>query len=191
MLPNSLLKNIEIITKLGSCCWFFFFFFGSMRELIVLYIREEIQSSNKPSLSAEGFLSFTIRKKSNPSYIYLCSQITICAFAIIKFRMTLHWNNIKLAQSGDVLRDVFYGRNHPFYELIEFHFLVQIFTIQDEVKPFYEKYFTVSLSRDSSKGEEWDFHLENINKLTQGWIPKNGVLTETMWTNACRNVDQL
>lgn len=76
---------------------------------------------------------------------------------------------MNLAQSAVYkLSDIFYGRRHPFYQLIEFHFLAQMFTIQEDVKPVYEKYFSISLSGDASKGESWDFVLENINKHTQG-----------------------
>ena len=83
--------------------------------------------------------------------------------------MALRRNNIKFAQSAvDKLSDIFYGRNNPFYQLIDFHSLAQIFTIQDEGESLYEKYFTVSLSGDGSKGVDWDFVLENSNTLTQG-----------------------
>ena len=76
--------------------------------------------------------------------------------------MALRRNNIKFAQSAvDKLSDIFYGRNNPFYQLIDFHSLAQIFTIQDEGESLYEKYFTVSLSGDGSKGVDWDFVLEN------------------------------
>ena len=89
--------------------------FVLLREF-VLYIREEIQPSNQPNLSAEEFLSFTSRKKSNPNHIHLCRQITIYPFAIINFWMAQHRNNIKLAQSAVCkLSDVFYRRNYPFY----------------------------------------------------------------------------
>ena len=37
-------------------------FFYSLQELILLPIREEMQSSNQPNLSGEGFLSFTGQK---------------------------------------------------------------------------------------------------------------------------------
>ena len=107
--------------------------------------------------------------KSYPNSIYTCSQITNYTFAIINFRMALRRNNLKLAQSAVYkLSDMFYGRFHPFYQLIEIHFLAQMFTIHEDAKPLYETYFSVSLSGDASKGESWDFVLENISKHTQG-----------------------
>ena len=90
--------------------------------------------------------------------------------------MTLRRNNIKLAQSAVYkLSNAFYGRNDPFYQLIEFHILAQIFTIQDEVQPLYENNFSVSLSGDGSKGEDWDFVLENIKNLHKGRYQREGV----------------
>ena len=145
------------------------FFFGSLRELIVLYVRARLQKRKDGDLSIEDFLSFSSEMKSYPNYIYMCSQITNCIFAIINFRMALRRNNLKLAQSAVYkLSDMLYGRFHPFYQLIEIHFLAQMFTIHEDAKPLYETYFSVSLSRDASKGESWDFVLENISKHTQG-----------------------
>ena len=46
------------------------------------------------------------------------------------------------------------------------------------------------MSDDPSKGEDWDFVLENVNKMTQSWIPR-GVPTKAMWNTACRNAEKL
>ena len=67
---------------------------------------------------------------------------------------------MKLAQGAVYkISDMFYGRLHPFYQLIEFHCPAQMFTIHEDAKPLYEKYFSVCL---------WDFVLENMSKHTQG-----------------------
>ena len=125
-----------------------------------MYIREEIQFSNQPSLSAEGFLSLTSYKESYSHYRHKWIHTTIYDFALINFRMELRQNNIKLAQSAVYkLSDVFNGRNNLFYQLIDFY-IAQTFTMQDEVKTLYEKYFTVILSGHGLKGEDWDFVLK-------------------------------
>ena len=54
----------------------------------------------------------------------------------------------------------------------EVYFISRLFTLHDEVKPLYEKYFAISLSGDPSRGEDWDFVLENINKKKQSCDPK-------------------
>ena len=91
------------------------FFFGFLRELIVLYIRAQLQKCKDGDLSIEDFLSFSSEMKSYPNYIYMCSQITNYTFAIIDFRMALWRNNLKLARSAVCkLSDMFYGRFHPF-----------------------------------------------------------------------------
>ena len=93
------------------------FFFGSLRELIVLYVRARLQKRKDGDLSIEDFLSFSSEMKSYPNYIYMCSQITNYTFAIIDFRMALRRNNLKLARSSVYkLSDMFYGRFHPFYQ---------------------------------------------------------------------------
>ena len=148
------------------------FFFGSLRELITLYVRNEIESNtdeDKRSFNVEGFLAFTKNMDQCPNYIHLLSQVMNYAFAVINFRMALRRNNLKLAQSAMYkLSDLFYGRIHPFYQLIECHFSAQMFCMHDEVKPLFGNFFTISMSGDPSKGESWDFVLENINKHTQG-----------------------
>ena len=143
------------------------FFFGSLRELITLYVRNEIESNQRKeeqSFNVEGFLAFTSKMENCPNYIHLFSQVINYAFAIINFRMAMRRNNLRLAQSAVYkLSNLFYVL---FYQLIECHFLAQMFSMHEEVKPMYEKYFSLSLSGDPSKGESWDFVLENINKHT-------------------------
>ena len=73
------------------------FFFGSLRELIVLYIRARLQKRNDGDLSVEEFQSFSSEMKSCPNYIYMYSQITNYTFVIINFHMALRRNNLKLA----------------------------------------------------------------------------------------------
>ena len=47
---------------------------------------------------------------------------------------------MKLAQNAVYkLSDMFYVRLHPFYQVIEFDCLAQMFTIHEDVKPLYEK----------------------------------------------------
>ena len=45
------------------------FFFGFLRELIVLYIRAQLQKCKDGDLSIEDFLSFSSEMKSYPNYI--------------------------------------------------------------------------------------------------------------------------
>lgn len=167
------------------------FFFGALRELITVYVREMKMSSPNSNLSAAGFFEFTKSKTNDPNFLYLFSQVTTYAFAIINFRMGMRRNNYKVALSAvHKLGGLFHGRNHPIYQLIEVYFISHLFTLHDELKPVYEKYFTISLSGDPSRAEDWDFVLENINKKTQRWMPK-GVPTDKLWRNVCRNVDPL
>ena len=110
---------------------------------------------------------------------------------IINYRMAMRRNNSVLAQSAvHKIGDLFHGRNHPFYQLIEVYFMTSSFGNPEEVNDLLDKYFTISMSSDESKGEDWDFLLENVNEITQSWVPK-GVPNEAMWKTACRNTDKL
>ena len=167
------------------------FFFASLRELVTVYVRETKSSSPDATLSAAGFFQFTKTKSNKPSFLYLFSQVTNYAFAIINFRMGIRRNNYKVTLSAvHKLGGLFHGRNHPFYQLIEVYYMSRLFTLQKEVELLYHTYYTISVSGDPSRAEDWDFVLENINKKTQSWIPK-GIPTDKIWQNVCRNIDPL
>ena len=89
--------------------------------------------------------------------------------------MALRRNNYWLSLSATYnLSTLFHGRNHPFYQKIEFYLLVQALIQPEEVCDLNIKYYSVSISGDPSKGEDWDFILKNENKTVKSWIPKGG-----------------
>ena len=122
--------------------------------------------------------------------MYLLNQVTIYAQAIINYRMALRRNNSKLALSAVYkLSSLFHGRNHPFYQRIELYSLVQSFLFpSSEVQEQHASFYTISVSGDPSKGEDWDFILENKNKIVKSWIPKGGC-KDSYWLTGCRNAD--
>ena len=88
------------------------------------------------------------------------------------------------------LMDLFHGCIHPTYQLIEAHsHLLQLFAPK-EIQELLNQHFTITINGDPSKREDWDFILEMINKQTKSWMP-NGVPSELLWTNACRNAEKL
>ena len=175
------------------------FFFGSLNELIIDYLRAIFTGSFPLTTivtltdhpTAQGFISYCKSKSDNANFMYLVNQVTNYAQAIINFGMGMRRNNVKLSNSAvHKLSDLFHGRNHPFYQLIEVYYTAGMIGYPNEVRELLDRFFTISMSNDESKGEDWDFILENINKVTQSWVPK-GVPNEAMWTTACRNTDKL
>ena len=154
------------------------FFFASLRELVTIYVRETKSSPSANSLSASGFFEFTKIKTKNPSFLYLFSQVTTYAFAIINFRMGVRRNNYKVTLSAvHKLGGLFHDHNHPYYQLIEVYYISRLFTLQKDVELLYQTYYTISVPGDPSRAEDWDFVLENVNKKTQSWIPRACQLT--------------
>ena len=176
------------------------FYFGSLRELCTVYVRDILMGNYPPVTdtatvqhpSPEGFLTYCHTEKSNnANFTYLLNQVALYAQAIINYRMALRRNNSFLALAAiHKLSTLFHGRNHPFYQLIELFSLVQAFQLPEEVTKLLNSYFTISVSGDPSKGEDWDFVLENKNKVVKAWIPKGGCKND-YWLTACRNADQL
>ena len=170
------------------------FYFGSLKELCTVYVRDLISSVNDPEgelhPTPEGFLEYCSTKAANHNFMYLLNQVTLYAQAIINYRMALRRNNNKLALSAIYkLSSLFHGRNHPFYQKIELYSLVQPFLFpSSEVKELHERFYTISVSGDPSKGEDWDFILENKNKIVKSWIPKGGC-KDSYWLTGCRNAD--
>ena len=164
------------------------FYFGSLKELLTVYLKAALsEKSTILQPSTTGFFSFCKSKSNFPNFMYLVNQVTTYAQAIINFRMAMRRNNHQLAQSAAFkLGDLFHGRNHPIYQLIDVYFLLPQFVLPNDVTDLINDSFTISISDDPSKGEDWDFVLENVNKATQKWVPK-GLPTNAMWLTACRN----
>lgn len=157
------------------------FYIGSLKELIVTYLRDVLSgvfprqtppfSTSHPS--AEGFFSYCKSKRDNPNFMYLVEQVTTYCQAIVNLRMAMRRNNQLLSLSAThKISEIFHGRNHPFYRTIALYSLSNFLSAPKEVNELLSQNFTISLTDDTSKGEDWDFILENINKVTQRWIPK-------------------
>ena len=96
------------------------FYFGSLKELCVSYVRDihtgtfcdEQAGVTQPS--PEGFFKYCGTKANNANFIYLLTQVTLYAQAIINYRMSLRRNNFDLGMSAiHKLSSLFHGQNHP------------------------------------------------------------------------------
>ncbi len=118
-------------------------------------------------------------------------QVTKYLQAIIHFRMGLRRNNSSLLQSSTfVFKGIFHGRRHPIYSLIEVNEAVLRRVCRASVAQFLDSHEAVSKSGDPSKGQDFDFILEETNSETKHWIPR-GVPTDQSWQQVCRNLDLL
>ena len=131
-----------------------------------MYVREALKIDPSCTLSTEGFLEYSNTKSDNNNFSYLLNQISIYAQGIINFRMSMRRSNSNLAHPAIYkISPLFYGRNHPFYQRIELHYMVQMFLQLPQVKFLIDRNFTISLCNGRSRGEDWDFILEGNNKI--------------------------
>ncbi|XP_041453561.1 uncharacterized protein LOC121406620 [Lytechinus variegatus] len=86
--------------------------------------------------------------------------------------------------------NIFHGRNHPKYQVIEITELCNFLAAPMEVKKFLGDFQAISTSGDQTRCEDMDFVLENINKKRKSWIPK-GVPKREDWKRIFRNLGKL
>ncbi|MEW8547705.1 MAG: hypothetical protein AB2693_29710 [Candidatus Thiodiazotropha sp.] len=165
------------------------FHFGSLLELLTPYLRQLVdQVSEEPT--PNGFLKFTKSMEGNPTYMYLFQMVSRYSQAIVNMRMGVRRNNSVLIQSAKFMsKGLFHGRTHPRYQQIEMVESIQRQLLPEKLKEFMKKHESISRS-DCSKGQGYDFILEEINKGVKSWI-RRGVASDNMWLNVCRNYDQL
>ena len=165
------------------------FHLGTILELVKPYVEKCLVE--KSTKSAEGYISFVKSKNHNANYLYIFEMACRYSQAIINLRMAVRRNNNNLLQAGKWMsKELFHGRNHPLYQDIEiFDQYVQMI-LPDEVKDFFMKHSTLSKSGHPSKGQGYDFILEEENKLVKSWL-KKGVPTEKVWLSTCRNHQSL
>ena len=82
-------------------------------------------------------------------------------------------NNVNLVQSArHAFRGTFHGRNHRFYSSIEIHVTLMRQLCPPPVKAILEQHESLSKRGDHSKGQGFDFILEEVYADTKAWIPR-------------------
>ena len=148
-------------------------------------ITENIQTT------AEGYLSYVKTKTDSANYMYLFEMACKYCQGIINMRMAIRRNNHLLLQASKwMTKELFHGRNHPRYQDIEIYeqFVFQI--LPDELSSFVQSHCSVSKSGHLSRGQGFDFILEEENKTVKTWL-KRGVPTDRTWFTTCRNHQSL
>ncbi|CAG2242694.1 unnamed protein product [Mytilus edulis] len=140
------------------------FHLGTLQELILPYVRKCLIETDENTLTesptASGFLQFV---KTKPF----------------------------LVQSSKFMsKGLFHGRVHPRYQQIEMLDTVHRFLMPEQLQTFLSNHESMSKTGDESKGQGYDFILEEVNKGIKSWI-RRGVASDNMWLSVCRNYDQL
>lgn len=178
------------------------FHLGTLQELLVPYIskcsianqnfepKEGTQNVGETP-SANGFLRFLKSKESNPTYMHMFEMVSKYSQAIINFRMGIRRNNSLLVQSAKFMsKGLFHGRSHPRYQQIEMLDTVQRMLMPEQLRNHLDNHESMSKSGDVSKGQGYDFVLEEYNRDIKSWI-RRGVATDEMWLSVCRNFEHL
>ncbi|CAG2220190.1 unnamed protein product [Mytilus edulis] len=168
------------------------FHLGSLQELVLPYVRHCLLLKSTPS--AKGFLGFNARfysSKEYPNLTYLMDQVGKYSQGIINLRMATRRNNASLLRSSMYMtKELFHGRQHPKYQIIELYDAIQYKMMPEDVRQLYDDYSSITTSGNYSLGEDFDFVLEEKNKQLKSWIPK-GVPTDEIWQTVCRNITLL
>lgn len=165
------------------------FHLGTILELVKPYVEKCLHEKHDPS--PQDYISYVKTKSDNANYLYLFEMVCRYTQAIINIRMAVRRNNYILLQAGKFMsKELFHGRNHPKYQDIEVfdHFVHQLMPV--ELKTHFASHCSLSKSGNKSKGQGFDFILEEENKSVKTWL-KRGVPTEKVWLSTCRNNQSL
>ena len=162
---------------------------GTLLELVKPYVEKCSSENIQPT--AEGYISFVKSQAECSNYMYLFEMACKYSQGIINMRMAIRRNNHMLLQAAKwMTKELFHGRRHPRYQEIEIYeqFMFQI--LPDELSSFIQRHCSVSKSGHLSRGQGFDFILEEENKTVKTWL-KRGVPTDRTWLTTCRNHQSL
>ena len=165
------------------------FYFGTLQELVIPYVRTCLAEKLEPT--ARGFMTFSQKQCQEPNFRYMFDMVCRYAQAVLNFHMGIRRNNHALVQSARYMtKELFHGRSHPKYQQTEITVAFLDVISPPELKQFLHHHQSVSVSGDPSKGQGYDFILEEENRKVKRWI-KGGVPTDQTWLSVCRNKDRL
>ena len=105
--------------------------------------------------------------------------------------MALRRNNYQLLETAKWMsKELFHGRNHAKYQYIEMYELFVRQILPAEVRQLISHHCSISKSGHLSKGQGYDFILEEENKQVKSWL-KGGIRSDKIWLATCRNHQSL
>ena len=106
------------------------------------------------------------------------------------FHSGIRRNNSKIMQCARrAYRSIWYARNHPIYQKIEFCDFLDRQCYPQEIREHVDSSEAPSVSGDPYAGESPDFILETENKNVKKWLPPKP--EERHWRKACNNQHKL
>ena len=165
------------------------FHIGTLLELTKPYVKLCLSEQVQPT--GEGYVSFVKTQTEYANYMYLFEMACKYSQGIINMRMAIRRNNHYLLQAAKLMtKELFHGRNHPRYQEIEIYEQFVSHILPDELLSFVQSNCSVSKSGNKSRGQGFDFILEEENKTVKTWL-KRGVPSDKTWFTTCRNHQSL
>ncbi|CAG2197472.1 unnamed protein product [Mytilus edulis] len=150
------------------------FHLGTLQELVLPYVRHSMLTNKKPD--AKGFLKYSSENytsSSYPNFTYMVDQVCKYSQGIINFRMANRRNNADLLKSAKYMtKEIFHGRNHPKYQMIELYDSIQDRMMPDDVRSLSDKYSSITTSGNPSLGEDFRLHSRRKKQTTEVLDPK-------------------
>ena len=145
------------------------FHIGSLLELVRPYVQHCMTQNQEAS--SEGFISFVKSQGKNSNFMYLFEMACRYSQGIVNLRMGIRRNNSTLLRAGKwITKELFHGRNHPKYQDIEIYESFMYSILPSQLKEFFKTNCSLSKSGHLSKGQGYDFVLEEENKLVKSWL---------------------
>ena len=156
-------------------------------ELLLPYIRESLKVCKPPT--ANGYWSYCTNSL-NPNYLYVQQTTFTYLHAMMMLRKGIRYGqSLPILAAKSKLALLFFGRNHPRYQVMTTHDFRIGCLIPNEIKDCMHS--TLSLSRTGRHGhyQSGDAMIEEINKQAKKWVI--GVPTQSQWKRSFRNLDNL
>ena len=162
---------------------FLTFFEAAMKEMVVKCMRELGMR-----ITVEDFMQYYKQEDLDPNTKYLYQMCIVFGQAILNFRVAVRRNNSDLLHSAKHMSmGLFFGRNHPLYQQISLFDVEQYLMMAPVVAKLWDDNCSVSINGHPSKGQGFDYALEEKNREVKQFIPKNVIPSNSTWLKLCRN----
>ena len=162
-------------------------FDGFLLELMNMYINS---CSDHTELSSINFRIFCENIKSQ-RIKYVLVMLSH-AQAIINFRIAVRRNNGELLSSSKLMaQPLLFARNHPRYQQIAISEDLLLLQAPTSVQEFLRSNVSATVSGDASRGQGYDYLLEEKNRQIKRFISSSVTPDEKMWRTVCLNNDRL
>lgn len=89
------------------------------------------------------------------------------------------------------ISQLFYGRNHPIYQNIIYHKMLDHILMPAGLQKITNDYISGSKNLKIGKCQGGDALLEELNKESKSWLKMAGIPSNDLWTRVFRNLDEL